>query len=436
MRLQEVKEPSEFTNQIKWVTLARAAFALVLILSGLIFTMGENLSFFSQPFLYIYNISAVILVLSILYLFWLNRFKNHLALAYTQTIIDTFTVTAIIFLTGGYNSIFTFLYLVVIIYTAMMLLKKGSLIVAAVSSIQYGVLIELEYYRIIHPFLGELLLSRTINESHLIYRIVIFTLACFAVAILSGILAAQLKGARQDLKIAQGHLKRVEKMSAMDEMISGIAHEVKNPLASLSGSIQLLKEDSHPGSYEDKLMQIILRETDRLKDIVNDLRIFSKPNTENAIQIEVASVIEETVQLFLNDPKWENRIRVDMKMKPDLTVFIDPHHFKQILWNLLTNAGQSIEGDGVITVGLSSARNDKVYLKISDTGTGIDKNQASHVFDPFYTTKPDGTGLGLSIIHRLIDTYHGMIDFDSIPGKGSVFTVLLRRLPYPTKSKS
>ncbi len=419
----------DLSTQIKWIILARVVFALVLIVSGLVFSIGEDLSFFSQPFLYLYNIAAAILVLSIIYLVWLNKFGNHVLLAYVQTIIDTFGVTAIIFLTGGYNSVFTFLFLVVIIYTSMLLLQKGSLLIAALCSIQYGVLIELEYYRIIHPFLGELLLSRIINESHIIYRIVIFTVASFAVSVLSGILAAQLKGARHDLKIAQGHLKRVEKMAAMDEVISGIAHEVKNPLASLSGSIQLLQEDTTPGSYEDKLMQIILRETDRLKYIVNDLRFFATPNKDNAAQTNLSLEIEETVALFLNDPQCDERIQVNLELAHDEFAFIDPSHFRQILWNLLKNAAQAMEDAGVITIGLAQSRRNRVYLTIADDGKGIDQKLANHIFDPFYTTKSEGTGLGLSIIHRLIDTYQGMIDFDSAPGKGSVFTVLLKKNP-------
>jgi two-component system sensor histidine kinase HydH len=422
-------EEADLAAPIKWIILARIGFAIVLILSGLVFSTGESLSFFSQPFLHLYRVSALILVLSIFYLVWLNRGKHLVFLAYLQTIADTFAVSAIIFCTGGYNSIFTFLFLVVIICSAILLFQKGSLILAAVCSLQYGLLIELEYYRVIHPYLGELLLSRSINESHVTYRVIIFTVACYAVAILSGILATQLRGARQELKMAQEHLKRVEKMAAMDEMISGIAHEVKNPLASLSGSIQLLQEDTVPGSYEDKLMQIILRETDRLKNIVNDLRFFAKPSKVNAEQADLPQLIEETIALFVNDPSWEDRIQIELDIEPGVAVFIDPDHFKQIFWNLMRNAAQAIQGNGMIRIKLKSYKKTKVYLTIEDTGSGIEKEQARHIFDPFYTTKAEGTGLGLSIIHRLIDTYNGMIDFETFPGKGSVFTVLFRKDP-------
>ena len=433
MRNNHFQDNPDFTIQIKWIILSRVAFAIILIVSCLVFSSGENLSFFSQPFLSLYNIAACILILSIVYLIWLNNFKKKLILAYLITITDTFIVTVIIFVTGGYDSIFTFLYLVVIIYTSMLLLQKGSLIIATISCIQYGVLIELEYYKFITPFKGEFYLSDTIDESHIIYRIIIVMVACFAVAILSGILSLQLKGAKKDLKIIKEHLKRVEKMAAMDEMISGIAHEIKNPLASLSGSIQLLQEDTKPGSYEDKLMQIILRETDRLKNIVNDIRLFAKPRTDKAVDVRLADTIEETVELFLNDPEWGKKINLNIKLEKDIYVLIDPSHLTQILWNLLKNAAQSIKDQGKIKIQLKESRNNRVYLTVEDNGIGINQKDSSHIFDPFYTTKPDGTGLGLSIIHRLIDTYNGMIDFESVPGKGTIFTVLLNSTPSKLK---
>lgn len=430
------KASAELTRQIKWIILSRVVFAAVLIFACLIFSIAQDKSFFSRPFLHLYNIAGASLVLSIVYLVWLNKWRYHKILAYVQIIIDTFGVTGIIFVTGGYNSFFTFLYLVVIIYTSMLLLQKGSLIIAALSSIQYGILIEMEYYRLIAPYPKDFFLSTAVSESQIIYRIIMVIVACFAVSVLSGILAAQLTGVRQDLKITQEHLKRVEKLAAVDEMIAGIAHEVKNPLASLSGSIQLLKEDTRPGSYEDKLMQIILRETDRLKQIVNDLRYFASPNMQNAQDTLLAPVIEETVELFLKDPEWENRIQVKLRVDHAVCAFIDPSHFTQILWNLLKNAAQSIKNNGAIIIGLAQYRNNRIHLTVKDTGEGIDTDQIGHIFDPFFTTKPDGTGLGLSIIHRLVDMYNGMIDVESTPGKGTVFTVLFKKSPGGEKSKS
>lgn len=420
---------SEMPSQIKWVLISRIIFTLILICGCFIFSTREQLSFFSQPFLGLYNTAALMLVLSVFYLVWLNKFNAPVSLAYVQTIIDTCIVTAIIYMTGSHESVFTFLYLVVIIYASMLLFLKGSLIIATIASVQYGLLIELEIYSVIPKFLDASYYENYTDTGLIIYRIIIVILACFAVAVLSGLLARQLKGARLDLKVAQEHLKRVERMEVMDELISGIAHEIKNPLASLSGSIQLLQEDTDPGSYEDKLMQIILRETDRLKVIVNDIRLFAKPSTQNAIPVKLADAIEETAQLFLNDPKWNERIRLTMKLDPRIYVEIDPAHLNQILWNLLKNAAQAIEGEGDIFIRLRFNKTGRVHLTIRDTGQGIDEKTAAHIFDPFFTSKPDGTGLGLPIIHRLIDTYHGMIDFETSPEGGTEFTILLNGIP-------
>lgn len=410
--------------KIRWVTLFRIAFSVVLIVSSLIYTLQQSLPFHSQPFSSIYNVAGLMLIISIAYLFWLNQSKALYLLAYVQLILDTFFVTAIIYITGGYSSIFTFLYLVVIIYSAMLLLHRGSIIVATFSCFLYGALIELEYYGVITPYFNETFLSDAVDVSHIIYRIIIMILACFAVAILSGILALQLYGAKSDLKMVQQHLNRVEKMAAMDEMIAGIAHEIKNPLASLAGSIQLLQEDAEVGSYADKLMLIILRETDRLKEIVNDISIISKPKIDKANLTNISEIAEDVVQLFLQDPKWNNKIKFSMTLDPEIEIFIDPDHLKQILWNLLHNAAQAIQDTGKIQINLKTSRNGKVYLVVEDSGCGIQEDMANHIFDPFYTTKPDGTGLGLSIIHRLIDTYEGIIDFQSTPGKGTVFTII------------
>ena len=433
MKNNDFQNLPDFSTQLKWIILSRIIFTIALIVTCLVVSIRENASFFAQPFFVLYNIAAGILVLSVVYIIWLNKFKKKLVLAYFQIIADTIIVTAIVFVTGSYDNTLTFFYLIIIIYTSMLLFQKGSLVIATISCLQYGILIELEYYKVIPSFLDSYFLSDTVNESQIIYSIIIVIVACFAVAILSSILSFQLKGARKDLKIAQEHLKRVEKMTAMDEMISGIAHEIKNPLASLSGSIQLLQEDTKPGSYEDKLMQIILRETHRLENIVNNIRLFAKPYTDNAIDVKLADAIEETIELFLNDPEWNQKIRITTKMNKNLSVFIDPSHFTQILWNLLKNAAQSIKGHGEIEISLKSSLNNQVHLTIKDSGIGIAQKDSIHIFDPFYTTKPNGTGLGLSIIHRLIDTYNGMIDFESTPGKGTIFTILFKGVPLKTK---
>lgn len=405
---------------------ARSLFAIFLCFGCVIYSNSEGLPFYSQPFISLYNLSGIILVFSVIYLFLLTPAANSLWYIYCQLIIDVFFVSAVVFVTGSFDSLFTFLYLLVIIYSSMFVLLKGSLLVAAAASLQYTVLISLEYMGVISPYLSSHSIVHTADVSQVIYKLIVISGACFAIAALSGILALQAKEARQELKITRQHLLRVEKMNAMDEMLSGIAHEIKNPLASLSGSIQLLKEDCCPGSSQEKLMRIILRETNRLKEILNDIRLFSRPNKSNASHIRLDTLLRETVELFANDPEWSDRIELFVKIQKQVVVDMDPVHFKQIIWNLLKNAAQSIVETGRIYIELKLAKQDRVHLSIRDTGRGIKKEDAAHIFDPFFTTKPEGSGLGLSIIHKIVDTYDGMIDFETEPGKGTVFTIILK----------
>ncbi len=420
-------DPSDRVQQLKWIVLSRVIFCIVLIFSSIVFSSGENLSFLSQPFVTLYYLAAAILFLSVGYGLWLKQGKKLLVLSYTQILADTFSVTVIIYVTGSLDSIFTFLYLLIIIYGAMLVFLRGSLIIAGISSIQYGLLIVLEYYHIIPPFSGQHTAPASLNPNLVFYRILILMSACMAVGYLSGLLARQLRRARQDLKITHAHYKRVEKMEIMDEMISGIAHEIKNPLASLAGSIQLLREDTTPSSREDRLMKIILRETERMKTIVNEIRLFAKPSRANAVSVMVHQAVMDVVSLFLNSKEFKNRIQVVTHLDEGLSIHIDPVHFQQIMWNLIKNAAQAIPGKGKIVITLTSPRNHRIYLTISDNGQGIESDIARHIFDPFFTTKPEGTGLGLPIIHRLIETYDGLIDFDSSPGKGTIFTIIFKQ---------
>ncbi len=420
------KQDRELSLQLRWVILARAVFSIVLIFSTLVFSNSEVGNIEPHAFWSLYKVGGGVLGLSLIYFFWLKSSRYIVGLAYLQTIADTCLVTAIVFITGCFNSVFTFLYLVVIIYSAMLLFLRGGFVVAVLSAFQYGLLIEMEYFRVIAPIPDGPPLAASVDESQIIYRIIITIAACFAVATLSGLLSLQLKTARQDLRITREHLKRVEKLAAVDEIISGIAHEIKNPLASLSGSIQMLREETKPGSDQDRLMQIILRETNRLEQIVNDIRLISKPGQTNSKAVDLPCAIEDVKLLFMNTPEWKNRIELVTDLKKQLTITIDPVHLQQILWNLVKNAADAITGQGKIYLTLDSPRNNRVYLTIRDTGKGIPPSDAPHIFDPFFTTKGDGTGLGLSIIHRIIDAYDGMIDFESIPGKGTVFTVIFK----------
>jgi len=163
-----------------------------------------------------------------------------------------------------------------------------------------------------------------------------------------------------------------------------------------------------------------------LSSIVTDFLLFAKPQTGNPVSIRLDKAVDEIVALFKLDAVCAGRIEITVKIDQPVFVKMDPGHFKQIFWNLLKNAAEAIEKAGKIRIKVNFTRGNFVNLKIMDNGCGIKIDDKGSVFDPFFTTKANGTGLGLSIIHRLIDSYQGMIDLESQPGKGTVFTVILK----------
>ncbi len=398
----------------------------MLIFSTLIFCIGKDIPLLTQPFVSLYVVAVLIIITSVIYISLLNRGKHNTYLIYTWAIIETFFVTSIIYVTGSFESIFIFLYLIVIICASISLFYRGGLIIATVSSLQYCTLIGLDYYGIVNVFTRTLHLATHYSGTYILFKIAIVVSACYAIAILSGILALNAKNTRHDLKVTQGHLKRVERMGAVDEMLSGITHEIKNPLASLSGAIQLLKENAKTGSSDYRLMQIVLRETQRLQSIVNNFSIFIKPGTTDVAITKLDTAILEIIELFLHAPQYNDNISVITKIDENILVEIDPIHFRQIIWNLLTNAAQAMGNAGEIHITLNKPSKDRVYLNIIDSGCGVSKEDMPSVFDPFFTTKEEGTGLGLSIVHKLVDLYNGIIDFESIKGSGTTFTIIFK----------
>ncbi|MFO7972774.1 MAG: ATP-binding protein [Desulfobacterales bacterium] len=385
------------------------------------------------PFIIFYGLIITIFLLSFCYALIFKHIRRKLAFAYIQIGIDTVTVTIIIYVTGSFASIFSFLYLVVIIYSSMLLYRRGSMAMAVLCSIQYGTLIDLEYYGIVNPFgMDRAHIIMDYAWSQVLFKVVITMVACFAVAFLSGFLSEQLRRARNELSALEDRMKRVEKMAYMGEMAAGITHEIKNPLASLSGSIQILRKEVPYNPEHDKLMQIVLRETDRLSVLVNNFLLFAKPPTGKIKKIELENALTESVKLFEKNKAATGNIFITSEFSPNLWVEMDPVHFRQVIWNLLLNAAEAIEGKGLVGIKTYPLKNNYAGIEISDNGCGISQEHMESIFDPFFTTKSSGTGLGLSIVHSILESYDTWLDVESNVDRGTRFSFKFKRTDPPT----
>ena len=422
----------EIKQKLKWLMLFRILFSTLLLGSTIILQFGDSPPPLSSPLIILYGLIAAIFLLSLIYAVGLYRTKRLILIAYAQIIIDTFVVTVILFVTGNYSSIFSFLYLVVIIYASILIPIRGTIAIAAICSIQFGIIIDLEYYGVILPFgTDDLLLASAHTWNQVLYKILITMTACFAVALLSSFLSEQVRRTRKELRIMGDHVKRVEKMAAIGEMAAGLAHEIKNPLASLTGSIQLLREDIGHDADHDRLMQIVLREADRLSSLVTNFLLYARPPAGKVEALELDKIIIDTAELFEKDANNDGRISTSKNIQFGIWISMDPVHLRQILWNLLINASEAIEGKGNIHIEMHGSKNNQVCIKISDNGCGMSQEDVNFIFDPFYTTKPSGTGLGLSIVHRILEAYDALLNVESKIDIGTTFILQFKQIESP-----
>jgi two-component system sensor histidine kinase PilS (NtrC family) len=423
---------SDYKNKLKWLLFFRILFSSLLLGSTVILQLGEKTSPFAPSLIVLYGIITTIFFLSLLYGLLLKRIKRDDTFALIQILVDTAIVSLVIFVTGSFLSVFSFLYLVVLIYSSMLLSRRTILVIAAVCSIQYGIMVDLEYYGILTPFgMTASALAATFAWNEVLFKVLITMIACFAVAFLSSLLSEQTRKTKKELQAMEDHVKRVEKMAAIGEMAAGLAHEIKNPLASLSGSIQLLKEDIRYDPDHDRLMQIILREADRLSLLVSNFLLYARPPAGKVEPVELDKVLIETTELFEKDGSTDGRISTTSNIESGIWIEMDPVHLRQILWNLLLNAAEAIDGAGKISIEMYGERNKDAWVKIIDDGCGMSRETLKSIFDPFFTTKTSGTGLGLSIVHRILQAYDSRLDVDSEPSKGTSVTLKLKQINPP-----
>ncbi len=422
----------DFKDKLKWLMLFRVFFSTLLLGSSIVLQLGDSPPPISPPIKLLYGLIATIFFLSILYALAIDRIKKHIAFAYVQILVDTLIVTVILFVTGSFASMFSFLYLFVIIYSSILLSIRGTLVIAAICSIQFGIMVDLEYYGAIYPFATEEgMLASNHAWNQVLYKILITMTACFAVAFLSSFLSEQVRSTRKELRVMKNHVKRVEKMAAVGEMAAGLAHEIKNPLASVTGSIQLLKEDIRYDPDHERLMQIILREADRLSSLANNFLLYARPPAGKVEVIELEKVLIETAELFEKDASNDGRITTTKKIKSNIWISMDPVHLRQILWNLLLNASEAIDGEGVIDIEMYESKSKRACIKITDNGCGMTPDELKSIFDPFFTTKSTGTGLGLSIVHRILEAYDSWLNVESEANKGTTFTLQFKQMDPP-----
>ncbi len=529
-------------RQLQWLFLLRTLFATLLLgFTALILARSHDPS----P-LPIESIAALIIgvycftLLSAALLRIISCFRRF---AYLQVIIDILLTSCLVFYSGSSQSVFTVVYFLPIITGGFLLFRQGGLLMAAISTLTYGILLVLEHTGQTHFLLATIALPIA-GADMLLHSFSINGLSFFLVAILSSTLAERLHRVEAALSqttanldrlallykqifddIASGvitvdgqnritsfnraaeqitgyqatelldreiegifpallpitgvegrpqvellrkdgesipvgyswaklntpdgcencrvftiadlsqvkkmelQVRQAEKMAAIGEMAAGIAHEFRNPLAAISGSAQLLAQQIGSSNAQNrKLMEIIIRESDRLEGVISEFLLFSKPAVPEKEWGRFSQLVDETVQVLQQNPAWDDSCRLIRDFPAELHCWADAKQLRQVLLNLCSNSWQAMpEGGDIVIAAAEEKRGEKKQLRITlqDDGPGIPAQHLPRIFDPYFTTKENGTGLGLAIVHQVIASHGGTISAESSPDQGTRFTIIL-----------
>jgi two-component system, NtrC family, sensor histidine kinase PilS len=559
------QELTELTGRLQKLMFLRLLFVSILLGVSIVIQIRQTKTYFGDIQTSHYFLIATIYFLTFIYLILYKTFHNFSRQAYFQLLTDTLFITAIIYSTGGIDSIFSFLYILTIINASIMLYRRGGMIIASSASLLYGLLLDLHYYNLISP-IGERMNYNGPSQSvNIVYLTIVNIGAFYLVAFLSSYPSEQARKSRVELKAKeedivklealndwiirsidsglisvdardriilfnpaaekifaieaeniiglsiadalpflkevagneseQGYelskrgnvdlqysgddgrqlylrffisplrvpdgelkgkififqditemrnieeeMKKVEGLALTGELAAGIAHEIRNPMASISGSIQVLKEDFEKNNVNRRLMDIILREINRLNNLVNDFLLFARPKPADLREFNLNQLIMESIELFKNSTKWNERIFVNLDLNDEISLVSDPDQVKQVLWNVLLNAVDAMPGGGVIYIsaGIDEGIHEFfgkgmkfVKIIVRDTGNGFNEKTLSCLFTPFFTTKEGGSGLGLAIVNRIVGGLKGKVSGRNHPDGGAEITIMLRKTPSP-----
>lgn len=547
-----------FRGKLRKLLVSRLILAVLLLLLTLAVSSSRKEDLLASHLHPLYFFSCILFAFTIIGAWSLERVQRLIMFAWGQLLFDIGAVTALIYISGGVGSHFSFLYTLVIISSALLLHRRGSILTASACSLIYGFLLDLQYFDWISPLQIATAPAYAHDSETYFYTILTNITGFYLVAILAGTLASELQKSSRQVKEHERDLRKlsslhksivqsmpsglltvdaegkiaflnvagyevlglqgvnlegrsvqeilpalefehtpgsetgserssrpfrletayklpsgeeihlgysisvlqtqsgkpfgwivnfrdITKLKAIEEdmqrnerlvfagrIASEIAHEIKNPLAAMSGAVQMLQGEIGQNAFQIKLMGIVEREIGRINELVTDFLWLAKgsPKSANNIQeVQVCSTIQDILSLLkAKDRLTESHIlKTEFESFPVIT--IDPHHLRQIMWNLFMNALEAMPEGGQLSTAVTvpesgEAGPREIRIDIADTGGGMPEGVCKRIFDPFYTTKTSGTGLGLSIVYQLVEKAGGRIEaHPNQCGTGTTFSV-------------
>ena len=413
-------------KNLLWFIILRLILFTSLLLSAVTIQYSAETALINP--LYVLIFAAYLL--SVLYLvlyFWGKRYDLQ---AYLQIFFDLLLITVLVYLAGGLRGSFYFLYIFEIIAASIVISGRAAYITAAVSGIFFGILVDGMYLRIIPYFDSNQ--RADLSFAFVINHILIAWGVFFLVAYLINYLTGNLKKAREQLQLANKELELKERLAVAGEFSAQLAHEIRNPLAAISGSVQVLRDELVLDGEQKGLMDIVVDESQRISQSIEQFLSLASPGGQTFSRINLSALMHETLLLLQRSGVFNGATQLmGNYASSGVEYYGNRNQFKQVFWNLIKNGLKAMPEGGELTVDFTENARKETVLKFSDTGLGMNSEEKKRVFEPFYSGFSGGRGLGMAVVRRIVDDYRGTIAVDSVPGQGTTVSIILPPNPKP-----
>jgi len=411
-------------RRLAWVTAARLG--LLSLLLGLLGLLNFRAPLAWETFTVQTALGtlAVAFAVTALYAALLRNGRHMQRLVVLQLVVDPLLWTVIVYLSGGPSSGATSLYGLSCLTGAMLTGFRGAALAFGTGVLCFCTLLAGLWSGIIPPPPDQPFYVYHAQSDEWLYAGIVHLLAMFVVTMLAGSLAERLRVTGGQLALAEERADHAERLAALGRVAAALAHEIRNPLGSISGSIQLLRVNRALTPEDQRLCAIIVREASRLNDLVTDMMNLSRPQRPMLACVDAAVTAREVVELAGQSGRGVSDVFVRYTGSERAPITADAAQLRQLIWNLVRNAVQASSAGSEVTVTVSTdARSGQAELCVRDHGVGLTEDAKERIFDAFFTTRAQGTGVGLAVVKRIADDHGFSIGVESESGHGATFTV-------------
>ncbi len=416
-------------TRLAWITGLRLAFLILLLGATATLYLRGALELYPFSLRVVFVTIAAGLGLAAAYAATLRRGRRLHALAWAQIAFDQLTWTAIVYVTGGPSSGATSFYALTSLVGAILVGVRGAVVAAGLGIGIYASLCAGLHFGWVLPPPDQPAAQYEAPAAELVFPVLLNALGVTVVALLGGYLAERLRLTGGALQLANRRANEAERLAVLGRIAAGLAHEIRNPLGSITGSIEMLRESPALSDDEQRLCDIIKREARRLNDLVGDMVDLSKPRPPEPQATDVAGLAREVVALAASASRAGD-VRIGYDGPPgDVLARCDGAQMRQVLWNLVRNAIQATSAGSQVTVRLT-LREREVTLAVDDQGPGIPDDASQRIFEDFFTTRTHGAGIGLAVVRRIVEDHEPMgarLAVQRAPGGGASFRLTLSR---------